>query len=1421
MSLNIDFYGNQSVLPVTCGSCRGTAFYIGNLRFLTAWHVVSEAFSFNDDIVLTVNETSVFCRLVQLGELDVALLECEEELPEITPIELLKTDFRPDIDLEIIGYPQELGNGIDYFGVKVKNLRELSDKSRGFDVMVLRTDPFGFCSYAGFSGSPVLNKKGVAVGVVTDQLYNTLGYTSIAAIADKLAENKVSFLDNADSFDTRDIGIGTCEELAAEACEKMKSRYSKKNHVADEGLETQLEIFCGYNIDRWVKDSRKKLKDWYQQVKATNRSAVDKAASLKGFMDGGELTYDCYNDLDYLLNKRESHKSNLYFIKGKDRNELIDLAQQMEQAFDAINLAKKRYIYIHGNAGSGKTQHMCHFVERLSKKRNVYLLFGTDFDSRDPVLNICNTLHWKDEDILEKLNTEMEQRGRYATFIIDALNEGEGTTMWYELLPRVKSLFDKFDRLKLVVTVRTMEPNDLLNNQFKNGWVVLQTYGFSDLRKAIEIYFKDAHIYEKADNYLHVKEFQKPLFLKLFCQVYYSLPFDYRRDLDILLLYNLYYRSRNDFVSKGADEDPVRMITPQIMKQIGDLSLLKYSCGDVPRAEVIEIADNLSPNRFWSKSLYHSILTENLVMEYWLKDGLMTTFEYDSMGDYMRAQCLLLLNNYDDYKCLGTLLELLDKLNNPKMIQSEKNHIRNTIKTFLAVWNPKTSIWQSVEFKKETLSRILLDSLELRNLKSDRSTLPQDLVASIVLNDVNYINPEYLLANFTLYKKHLMEPVHQRLLKMDMVERDELWTVKVNRMQDDYSFPYKIIQPDVKDNEEDVYAYLRLLCWLLTASHPQIRNHITRVIYGLLVSYERLCTLLIEAFYQCNDPYVLRGVYGSVYGVLLEKRDKELTHQVAKLVFEKLYDNQVFVPAEIEVRDWTLKIIELNNLFSPEDGYWETVKPPFKRNDNLFEWPKSEDFYKDDYFGDDAGAKRLHHSLFEWDFNRYIIGTNSNNESKTFFKDGKGVSLSTITEAIAYRIKHVYGYTKKLSEYDEKVAWDSRYSRINERIGKKYQWIALGEVKAYLCDTCQVKKDWWGDNPPVDVPYPWYDREKTNYDPTLTLTGNRSYLDQMMFDEKNGADLFVVDAMEWVESRVQVPEPCIIVKDKDECEWVNVVGYQKQEQERDEEKRESFIFISPCMVKNDYAHEFEEWAKDQCFYGRWMPEDSGRDEYLWKEFPWSDSYKSLELDVELDIIAHGVIPSCKVVLPYATQLQENREGIEDDDEFEGMIYMPNADMFEYLDLHTAERGVTRDGCDNVVALCRNIEGDILDTMVMKRDLLNQYLDARGLTLFYCMLAEKRLYQGPQQFSMQRLSSCLKYVPDGEPEVIQPMKDERDFPKQESIEYGDEELLNDLSPEILEQIDKEGGKEAIMNFFKDYDEMILKRKEKEKTSESPK
>ena len=106
--------------------------------------------------------------------LDVVLLHCSKPNIGDYKLQLLLSDCLEGEKLKIVGFPQEIGNGVDYFGVDIRNSRHLKkdgkdDTSRGFNVVAIRTDELNFSSYGGFSGSPVLNVNGDVVGIATDQ----------------------------------------------------------------------------------------------------------------------------------------------------------------------------------------------------------------------------------------------------------------------------------------------------------------------------------------------------------------------------------------------------------------------------------------------------------------------------------------------------------------------------------------------------------------------------------------------------------------------------------------------------------------------------------------------------------------------------------------------------------------------------------------------------------------------------------------------------------------------------------------------------------------------------------------------------------------------------------------------------------------------------------------------------------------------------------------------------------------------------------------------------------------------------------------------------------------------------------------------------------------------------------------------------
>ncbi len=450
-----------SVVPVRCDNERGTAFFVAPDTLVTARHIVAQN-AVNGVPVIISTDKQVLCDVEYIAEegvnVDVVLLRCKDYQQE-DYLKLLAAEFNEDRQLTIVGYPKEFGNCSDIISMEVQD--RLGNRKEDYDTTVVRTDSLAFTSYKGFSGSPVLNEKGSVIGVAVNQVGSSLGYASIKSLAARLEEHGTIVSKDWQSEDFSPCGRGTCQRQVEKAVDYAALRYNRDLHVSNAKMDEALDLFA-------LRLSRANIEKELKQIESDALTYhFDFSDILQGYQKGYyedllEKLYDWRNEHE----EKEFTSFTLKFFKGPF-SELPTLIEQWKRS-------KNQMVLFRGKAGMGKTHYVCATAERLCKKMNVYLLFGSRFSEDQDFETQLYSMMGIGENALQKLNGKMIEEDSNALIIIDALNEGATENFWNVAMKRMETLLKRYGRIKLLITYREDEEFNLSIRECKLNCVKLQ-----------------------------------------------------------------------------------------------------------------------------------------------------------------------------------------------------------------------------------------------------------------------------------------------------------------------------------------------------------------------------------------------------------------------------------------------------------------------------------------------------------------------------------------------------------------------------------------------------------------------------------------------------------------------------------------------------------------------------------------------------------------------------------------------------------------------------------------------------------------------------------------------------------------------------------------------------------------------------------
>lgn len=1007
------------------------------------------------------------------------------------------------------------------------------------------------------------------------------------------------------------------------------------------------------------------------------------------------------------------------------------------------NDKQKRFLFLFGNAGVGKTHQMCHYAQKLinESKTNVYLCLGMQFDNvktdslEGTFANLCNFP--QSTGYLEKLNENAQKRNVRYLFIIDAINEGLDKNFWQREIPVFVEKISEFENLALIVTIRKpFEKEYGIDGNFFSSY---ELKGFVNPLQAKNSFFSYYGIPQDAAPL----NFENGLLLSLFCRTYKNIPIYERKSLkSIIGLFYWYVLVRNYKISELVDEDSDRNVTHEYLLKLSAESI-NNGCQPVSR-DIARRISYKSLYRQWSKSLLFTLMKENLLLANY-EDSI--SFEYELMENVYQA------------------IALYQKTKNAKdSIYFLKNLLKNVgitvrVHNFIVV---ATSVWNDL-FKED----IFFNSL------FDKSLLPYYIEGTKYKNEIdikvlNEIKKNTQYGMFSFFKislrtlsvdnQSLLTTLLDELKKMNMHNRDLYWTEAVNQCYDDDEIRYLLSDyiPNEENKRDDAYNknFVELLCWTCSSSYPIVRTLAIRHLVTLLLRIPQYTVELLMKFQQVDDAYVLDGLYSALYGFVLMSDDKEKIGNIAKNIYEFSFKNKEPYP-DLRVREWMLRILDRDR-FVNKSSFFDESKPPYKSTKiNYVDDVDSKIKQLRDSFDKSKGTQMLVSSIFGWsDFNRYIIGTNSSHEhydiSSVSLKESDDVELQrfSLNQEI-YQI----GNTIRNLDWDENLGnLDNNRTSINrmenerERIGKKYQWISLYNVEARLLDMYKLYDEYNDSNEIYrKLNYPWYTSRRSYFDPTLGISfaniGESKYesIKEVDFSEETPNE-------QWLKKSFTKSNVGKILNyfDEEKNKWILLQSWQILRNSASQPK-DSFVLYNSYFVENEYAESFAKWISRKELYGRWMPEIRDNIDFILYEFAWSsrenwDKYKRMQYV--------GEDCPCQVLPGTCSQLQEEHMGVRDD--FSGNVYLPNPDIMEVLDLHifpgcARSQSVFADK-DGIIKCC-SIKRNGMDYVYLRKDALESYLEKRNYSMFAALATEKFIRKEKYDYDEKsfRTSSCaVKY-----------------------------------------------------------------------------
>lgn len=1056
------------------------------------------------------------------------------------------------------------------------------------------------------------------------------------------------------------------------------------------------------NINKYIESNFKEdLIDNHNNFNDFWKTLIKKLQPIKEQIEIGEELYSL-NDLRI--------ESDTYYPESMIIHEHLRLLSEIENfiLLDNFKLFFSKKLILTGEALIGKTHVFCEVAkDRLNNNLPTIIFFGDQFEfSGSIVHNMIKILglNLSEIEFLEALNHLGKKHNSRVLIMVDAVNESSNTKLWQDEIISFSNKINKYDYLTLALSIRDVEEHKLITSEnrdfIEKNFIKIEHKGINiSLEKlkevcnnlGIDIINIPTHLFNL---------FVNPGIMWLYLEniVETTKKVDIKKIVSPISLFEDFFKELNEKFNRNYLSSRKEEIVYEALEEIIETGLQKDLNFKLEFKEVSKKLRNINAN----------------ILDFLINEGILRRYKSKVYFRYQRFENYFLVNF------------LIKKFNKMKILKYNINLPNFILKYFL-----KNKILEKIQKNEMLLEAFVLqlphrkdiEIFELDQNLLNNEKIVEFFIKSLIWREkINTKTIEYvdkIIEKYDLREDFFeailhsssipnhpfnAEYLYKTLKDLSIVQRDYYWSTFIHNSYKNRGNVKRIIDWILELKEIDFIKkskvlYAITLSWFFTSSNRELRDRATKALVKIFESDLTIAIVTLEKFIDINDLYILERILTATYGAVLRSEEKsiKLAYKVYELIFDK---NEII--EHILIRDYARLIIEYIGQNKHIDINFTKIRPPYTSK-LIQKFPSIDDLKgRSKYFDTVMSSMKTEDMMMYGDFGRYTFQSAiSNFKQNIEYKKWSNFAVRYIYDEI---IKDEIDIFEKAENIIQAFGID-RYDHKVERIGKKYQWLAMYRVLAIVADNFKVRdcNSW--------------DIGIRNIDPSCLISKQQNNENLGEFYENIN---FLEDKSnnKWLSSNDKLPSIEEIINL--ENEFVLKIFFSKQK-EVHKLVRDLFYNIDSFILKNNDLKKFIDCLKTKDYWGSdKLPESRNIFEMYLREFPntivWNN-LKSSTYDGWVNECNIGKLP-CEILLTSSVNYLHEFRTYDYSIENSISINLPNSWLIGKMNLKQKEDGVWVNNHEEIVF------SDNSSFVANKQELL-KFLNENDLTIVWILWGEKQ------------------------------------------------------------------------------------------------